>query len=73
MSADIDPRCPGCGEPNPAHCHCGDIDDNDPGPHTCIFVGVDNHDECEICGRDSNQFRDLTDEWDLYLYDRASA
>lgn len=58
-----DQRCPGCGETNPAHCHCGDIDDedDDPGPHTCVFVAVDDRDECQICGRDSDQFRDLHD------------
>lgn len=49
--------CTRCGTTS---CDCDDEDD-DPGPHTCIFVGVDDRDECQICGRDSDQFRDLHD------------
>jgi hypothetical protein len=41
-------------------CVCDDEDD-DPGPHTCVFIGVDDRDECQICGRDSDPFRDLHD------------
>lgn len=42
-----------------------DDDSTDPGPHTCVYVGTDAGDECKICGRDSDPFRDLHDEWDL--------
>lgn len=47
---DVDARCPGCGETNPAHCHCGDIDDYIHGSCTHVFRGVDDHDECDLCG-----------------------
>lgn len=36
--------------------------------HTCVYVGVDGHDECEICSRRADQFADLPDhmrpDWD---------
>lgn len=34
-----------CDEHGCVECECREA------PHTCIFVGVDDHDECEICGK----------------------
>ncbi len=62
--------CRGCGSAYTFDCRCDD--DEDPGPHTCICVAVDDRDECEICGRDSNPFRGLGDEWDIDWDGRVS-
>lgn len=41
---DPDPRCSGCGAPDPYECTCDD--------GSCVHVwrGVDDHDECDNCG-----------------------
>lgn len=60
-----DVYCVRCGA---SPCACNEDDDEraDPGPHTHVYV--DDHDECEACGRHADQFADLPDEmrpdWD---------
>lgn len=39
-------------------CDCSECrDERAEASHTCIYVGVDDHDECEVCGRE------MTNEW----------
>lgn len=53
----------GVGGPEPYDGCSVDDDENrdDPGPHTHVDDGGG---ECDVCGRQINQFADLGDEWD---------